>query len=233
MTIEGLKLVGGGIFTDSHSHNNIIDQITALYVSQVLYVPGDADSAYYEYPQGSGIMLNGTHNIVENSTIAHSATNGVVLMGSGNSVTNSLIHDIDWLGDYSSGVEPVTDGNAITHDTIYNTGRSAITFFVVKNLEIGYNNLFNAMLLSSDGATIYSGGPGKGSNQATGTRVHDNWLHSAIAPDGRLPPSTTCNCPWSGMYMDGSAGVRIDHNVNWDSYPGIFIHGGRPNLFDK
>jgi hypothetical protein len=188
----------------------------------VTHSPSNAYFTYYNYPLESGIVLAGTHNTIADSTIAYSATSGVLLMGTDNAVTNSLIHDVDWLGDYSAGVVPITAGNTISHDTIYNAGRSAITFGPTGRLDIGYNNLFNSSLLSADDAAIYA----CCFPQATGTRIHDNWAHAELSPQGRLPRSNTCHCPWGGIYIDnGLGGIETDHNVIWASYPGIYLHG--------
>jgi len=167
-------------------------------------------------------VLDGAGNTLENSTVAYSATNGVILGGTGNAVTNDLIHDVDSIGDYSAGVTPIAGGNSIEHTTIYNTGRSTINFNPLDGLDIGYDDLHDSMLLSADGAAIYA----CCMTQSTQTRLHDNAVHPEISPKGRLPASNTCACPWGGIYIDnGMGGVTIDHNVVWDAGIGIYLHG--------
>jgi hypothetical protein len=232
VTIGNVTVAGGGIAMDGRSRGNVLDGITARYISSVTHSPNNVYFSYGNYPLESGIVLAGTHNTLQNSTIAYSATNGVLLMGTDNTVTNSLIHDVDWLGDYSSGVVPVTAGNTISHTTIYNTGRSAITLGPTAGLDIGYNNLFNSSLLSVDDAVIYA----CCFPRARGTRIHDNWTHAELSPHGRLPHSNTCQCPWGGIYIDnGLGGIETDHNVVWASYPGIYIHGEAklPSIGDR
>lgn len=224
VTVQGVTLIGGGIMMDSNSTNNTITGITALYVSQVLWADNNYRT-FYSWKEGSGLVLDGSGNVIENSTIAYSATNGVLLRGQNNTVTNSLIHDVDWIGDYSAGVLPIAGNNQITYNTIYNTGRAAVeddysAKMPTSNLEIGNNNFFNAMYLSVDGGTIYA--TAQYGQLAKGTKIYDNWLHPEIKPAGRIPHSNTCNCPWAGMYVDsGIGGLTIDHNVIWDAYPDL------------
>jgi Right handed beta helix region len=232
VTVSNVTIAGDGVSTDNGSHGNVLDGINARYISSVTHSPGDPYDSYGNYPNESGLLLAGSHNTIQNSTIAYSATNGVLLMGTSNTVTNSLIHDVDWLGDYSAGVQPVTAGNTISHNTIYNVGRSTINFGPTANLDIGYNNLFNSSLLSADDAVIYA----CCFPRATGTRIHDNWVHAEISPVGRRPLSNTCPCPWGGIYIDnGLGGIETDHNVVWASFPGIFIHGEphEPSIDDR
>ena len=232
VTIRNIAIAGAGIAMDGRSRGNVLDGIDARYISSVTHSPDNVYFSYGNYPLESGIVLAGTHNILENSTVAYSATSGVLLMGTANTVTNSLIHDVDWLGDYSAGVLPIAPGNTISHDTIYNTGRSAITFGPTANLDIGYNNVFNSSLLSVDDAVIYA----CCFPRARGTRIHDNWAHAELSTRGRVPPSNTCPCPWGGIYIDnGLGGIETDHNVVWASYPGIFVHGEphEPSLDDR
>lgn len=224
VTVAGLTIVGGGIFSDSDSVQNTIDGITALYVSQMIDPSPYPDTVYL---QGNGIVIDGTRNIIENSTIAYSATNGIYLLGYQNVVTNNLIHDVGWLGDgNSSGVQPGNPnrgGHIISHNTIYNTGGKAVHLFPMPNIDVGYNNFFNSDLMLVDAGAIYAGGDPK-SFSATGTRVHDNWLHTG--PLGRLPPSNACSCGFAGMYIDQNVGgISVDHNIVWDSEPGINILG--------
>jgi hypothetical protein len=230
VTIQGLHAAGGGIFMDGRSRNDVLDGITALYVSQLLRV-GNSANPYFTfsaYPRDSGIVLDGSNNTFENGTIAYSATNGVLLSGTHNTVSNSLIHDVDFLGDYSAGVVPLTSGNSIENDTIYNTGRAAITdagYATSVAVDIGSNNLFDGMLVSADAGEMYL----QGRMLHTSYRIHDNWVHEENRSPKIVPPSNTCGCPWGGVYIDsGGSGAVIDHNVIWHSFPGIYLHGGVP-----
>lgn len=94
ITIENINLFAATINMDSSSANNTLDGIDTQFVSQFTDlpdVPGYPNSYWYDYISSSGIIINGTGNVLENSTIAYSAGNGVALTGSNNTIKNNLI----------------------------------------------------------------------------------------------------------------------------------------------
>ena len=108
----------------------------------------------------TGIIIAGSDNTLSNSRIAYSSGNGVTVSGSGNKIINNLIHDVDYIGNYTSGITllgqvSMPQNTVIQHNTIYSVGRQAIVLSdgggSVSGADIGYNNLFNGMLLSRDG----------------------------------------------------------------------------------
>jgi hypothetical protein len=171
----------------------------------------------------SGIVINGSGNILENSTISFSAGSGVALEGSSNTIKDNLINNIDYVGDYSSGIVVDGAGNTIQNNTIDSTGRQAILINAVANEDIGYNNLFSSMMLSRDGAAIYAC-----CNQvASGTRIHHNWMHDTNVVTGGMGESYAL----SGVTFDnGSDGFIVDQNVIWHNQTdNIYISGlGNP-----
>ena len=52
----------------------------------------------------TGIILMGSGDLLENSTIAFSAGDGVAVQGSNNTVKNNLIHHVDYMATEASGV---------------------------------------------------------------------------------------------------------------------------------
>jgi hypothetical protein len=172
----------------------------------------------------SGIVLNGPGNIVRNSTIDYSAGSGVVLIGANNTVTNNLIRHIDYVGDNSSGIiifGNTGNGSSVQNNTIESVGRQAILVNSAVSLsgeDIGYNNLFGAMMLSRDGGEIYSC-----CNFAAGTHVHNNWIHDTQS----LIAGAAANFAASGVYVDnGTSGFTVDQNVLWNNqYESIILHG--------
>jgi hypothetical protein len=125
------------------------------------------------------------------------------------------------MGDYASGIALGADGNSIQQNTIHSVGRFAIVinYDSVNQQDIGYNNLFNAAMLSRDVGEIYT----CCQNLATGTRIHHNWIHETQS----LIPGAADNFPVSGVYIDnGSGGFEIDQNVFWNNeYSNIMLHG--------
>jgi len=237
VTIRNIAIFGSTIATDQSSSNNVLDGISAQYVSHFTTLPtapSDPDGSGFTILQvhvhDTGIILNGTGNILENSAIAYSAGAGVALEGNGNTVRNNLIYDIDYIGDYASGIDLDGDDNTIQYNTVHDIGRQGLYVNAVANQDVSYNNFFNAMMLSRDGAEIYAC-----CNQAaSGTRFHHNWLHDTQS----LVSGPGDNLSLAGVYIDnGSSNFNIDQNVLWKNQAfNAFINGagnGFPNSYSN
>jgi hypothetical protein len=220
VTIRNIGIFSASIMTDSNSTNNTLDRIDAQYVSHFTSLASGPSLAYLNWggdwgilvvhAADTGIVIDGTGNVIQNSTISYSAGSGIALEGSNNTVKNNLIENIDYIGDYASGIVLDGNGNNISQNTIHTIGRQAIVVDAVLNEDIGYNNLYNAMMLSRDGAEIYT----CCAQLASGTRIHHNWLHdTTIAVSG-----TGDTYPLSGVTFDnGSNGFNVDQNVLWNN----------------
>jgi hypothetical protein len=239
VTIQNLGIFASTIVSDSASHDNVIDGIDAEYISSFTRI--NDDTYNHPWPGGfdfdhnfdTGIMLNGTHNVLKNSVINHSACNGVLMTGSYNTVSNNLISNVDSLFNNCSGVYFVGDHQSVTHNTIYNTGRSAIfptgvwhpkfnaTSGAPTNSDISYNDLFNTALLGNDIGAIYLG-----SGVFTGLKIHHNWIHDSHFPNPK-PQSIWPLNNISGVYIDeNSAGVEVYQNILWNlDFRSIFFNG--------
>ena len=223
VSIQNISLFGCGINMNVSSANNTLDGINAQYLSHFTDLPGTASnptSYWYTHTTDSGIVLNGSGNILRNSVIAWSAGNGISLMGSGNTVQNNLIVNTGYTGDYASGIALFGTGHKLQNNTVHTNGRFSLsisTYPNADNNDIGYNNFFNSTLLSLDAGEIYSGG-----GAATGTRIHHNWLH-----DTQTPIPFPGNYPRPGMYIDEEgSGFEVDQNVLWNNeFYNIFLHG--------
>src|SRR5207302_1483954 len=98
INVVGLKLFACTINTDDNSSNNLLDHLTATYVSHAIGAIADNMDPWGAqfHPHTSGIILNGQFNTLANSTIAFSSGDGVFVGGSNNTVQNCLIHDVDY-----------------------------------------------------------------------------------------------------------------------------------------
>ena len=225
VTIQNITVFASTIVTDNTSSNNTLDGINARYVSHFTSLltasnNPDGDYSILQVHEGdSGIIINGTGNTVQNSTISFSAGAGIALEGTKNIIKNNLIENVDYIGDYASGVDLDGNGNFIQNNTINNVGRQGIYMNSVLDQDISYNNLFNSMILSRDGAAIYAC-----CNQAaSGTRIHHNWIHDTST----IVSGAGDNSPMAGIYFDnGSSGFIADQNVLWYNQLGnIFVNG--------
>ncbi len=230
VTIQNIAIFASTIIMDKASSNNMLDRINAQYVSHFTALPkasndptGNNFSILTVHSSDSGIIIDGSGNILQNSTIAYSAGAGVALEGINNTLRNNLIHDIDYVGNYGSGIDLDGNGNTIQYNTINNIGRQAIYVTGVIGQDIGYNNLFNSMIYSRDGAEIYA----CCWQIASGTQIHHNWIHNTQS----LVHGAGDGNPASGIYIDiGSSGFNIDQNVFWNNERENIVINGVSNL---
>lgn len=232
VTIQNITIFASTIITDGSSSNNTLDRINAQYVSHFTDLPkasndptGNNFSILSVHNSDSGIIIDGSGNILQNSTIAYSAGAGIALEGSNNTIRNNLIHDVDYIGNYDSGIDLDGNGNTIQYNTINNVGRQAILVSGVIDQDIGYNNIFNSMIYSRDGAGIYA----CCWQVASGTRIHNNWIHGTQALTPALHAAGDKN-PTSGIYIDvGGSGFNIDQNVLWNNQRNSIVINGTSN----
>jgi hypothetical protein len=217
VTIQNVGIFACSIVTDSASTNNTLDRVNAQYVSHFTALPtaandptGSGFSILQVHEGDSGIVINGTGNVVENSTISFSAGAGIALEGSNNIIRNNLIENVDYIGDYASGIDLDGNGNTIQYNTIQSVGRQAIYPTAVVNEDIGYNNIGNAMMLSRDGGAIYA----CCTQIASGSRIHHNWIHDTTT----VVNGTADDQTMAGIVFDnGTSGFEVDQNVLWNN----------------
>jgi hypothetical protein len=226
VTISNVAIFASTIVTDQQSSNNTLDRINATYISHFTNLPvapSDHDGTDFSilqvHEKDSGIVLAGKANIIKNSTISFSAGAGIALEGTGNTVLNNLIQNIDYIGDYASGIDLDGNNNVLKYNTITNAGRQGIYVQATQDEDISYNNLFNGMLLTRDGAEIYA----CCLQQASGSRIHHNWLHDTQVTVSGQGDSYAL----SGVGIDnGSGGFDVEQNVLWGNQKyNILING--------
>jgi parallel beta helix pectate lyase-like protein len=226
VTIQNIALFACGINMSTSSANNIIDGINSLYLFHFTDMPAVSASNptgyWYTHVMDSGIVLNGSGNVLRNSTINWSAGNGVTLQGTGNTVTNNLILNTGYAGNQGGGaISLFGTQHAVRNNTMRFSGRYLVTIYSFPvnpdHNDVGYNNLWNAMMLGLDGGAIYSGNA-----NVTGTRIHHNWVHDTNTPI-QFPGMYTRN----GIYIDENAsGFEVDQNIVWNNeFFNIFLHG--------
>ena len=192
--------------------------------------PSNPGNGAWHYTDKSGIVLRGSGHRLINSTIEVSAGNGVVTLGDDMQIENNLIHHVGYMADSTAGVVAWGSRIAIVRNTVHTSGRYLVLPkpFYDRNAEpfteidIGYNNLSRAMMLSRDASAIYSGGP----PAVRRSRIHHNWVHDNQVLDGP-------KCPWcdkytlGGIYVDSNgSGWLIDQNLLWNNQNhSIFING--------
>ena len=233
--IFGLEIFAASV-TMARAENCTLDRCLASYTSHFLLFDDARDGfidAGERTEQNSpmsgqaGIYVSGRDNKVINSTIRYSAGAGIILAGYGTVVENNIIHDVGYASTYVSGIFADDEFNnigdksniklgkyTIRYNTIYNTGRSAISFNSLggniaqyAGSEISYNQCFNTMLFTSDGGSFYAYGVNLGAD-GNRTQLHHNLFWNCFRKSGE-----------GVIYSDNLVeGLDIHDNVVW-SHP--------------
>jgi hypothetical protein len=218
VTIRNINLFATSINMDPSSSGNLLEGIGAQYVSHFTTLPSPTE--WFSHLSDTGIIVNGSGNTLQDSTIAYSAGNGVALLGSNNVVQNSLIHHTGYMGAYASGINMFGPNNSIKNDTIHTSGRFQVylnsTVAPNDNDNISFNNLFDGMILTVDGGEVYTATP-------AAVQIHHNWVHNTWS----LATPAAGGFPFSGVYIDeDAAGYSIYQNILWNNeFASIFLHG--------
>jgi len=230
ISIGAFNIFAAGIKSDMNSSRIFIDGINASYVSHFTRIEGPAQYAGWD----TGIMLHGSNNTLQNCTIAYSAANGVDLLGTNHKVTNCTIHDVDYTALDGAAVYTynradsrigftgyVNSGHEISHNTLYNSGRSLVGHSHTQSLKILYNHIYNAGLQTNDMGFTYAWG-----TDGAGTEIAYNWMH-----DNKALRDAYGKVYAPGIYLDnGSSNFLVHHNVVWNTAgQGIFLNDPSTN----
>jgi len=213
VVVRGLQLFASTIITDAASNHIELDGLDVRYPSHfstlVRWRTGLADS---------GIILNGTSNALRNSTIAFSAGNGVSLLGVNNTVSNNIIHDVDYSGGVGAGINTGAGarGATISHNTIFRVGHRMIDIGKLQAGLVEYNDVWGGGIQVTDFGGIYAA-----STNGTGTRISHNLAHDSDGPSSGAPRDNNSK----GIYIDnGGSNYVIDHNAAWNVNVGLIVN---------
>lgn len=150
------------------------------------------------------VYIGGSYNTVEKCDIGYGAATGVKLSGSHNRLTNSFIHNFNFLGSYDAPVM-ARDGvsSVLSHCTVTRGGRDAV--HMSNNYSVmSYNDVSRSNLITDDCALFYCT---SGHHYIT---IHHNWFHDTWSR-GKLRKA-------AGIYLDSSPkGFTVHHNVVWNT----------------
>ncbi|MEV6608953.1 carbohydrate-binding protein [Kutzneria sp. NPDC051319] len=235
-TLKNLGARGTTVQTSATSTHDVIDGLTGRYLSAYDDIAPDPnmvenpdDCAFLTAGEStSGVMLMGTDNTVRNSMIDWSAGNGVVVGGSHNTVTGNTILHTDYMGSYAAGINITGPHETVTHNTVASVGRTPVniddkmTTQTVPGETVSYNDLSDWNNLVNDGGAIYV----CCHNNLATTVFDHNLLHDpAITPNNNLTP---------GIYLDnGAYNATVLNNVAWNNNYGVVLFNGDSSSGDK
>jgi len=200
INLQGVRLFASTIDTDASSNHVTISNINAQYVSHEMLNPVPWDG--HNRGASTGIVLNGSNNVLQNSTIAYSSGDGVYVGGWDNVVWQCTIHDVDYAGGDEAGIEVAGARQRIVSNTIYNAGRDGIHDTFATAGRITWNIIHDVGLQTTDLGGIYDWGTG-----AQGTVIAYNWIYNIH----------TGGYGAGGVYLDnGSNGYQVYSNLIWN-----------------
>ena len=173
--------------------------------------------------------ISGTRNGVSGCEIANTGDGGIklsggdraTLTGTGNYVRNCTIHGFGrWSWMYTPGVSGSGIGHTISHNLLYDSPHTAITFGQNYYL-VEFNEIRDVCKWSSDAGAIYTGRD----LGAHGTIIRNNFLHHIAGQFG-------AGYGTQGIYLDDClAGIEVFGNICYKvSGMGIQHGGGRDDL---
>ncbi len=192
--VQGFKLFASTVTSDAASARVRLSNLDATYLSHYSNLPTG-----WTVPDDGGILLAGPQDEIRNSTLAYSAGYGVMLSGAGALVDNCIIHDVDYAAGDAVAVRAIADGNSVTHNTIYNTGRSGIKISRGTSLRVLYNLIHDVGLQTTDLGGIYTW-----NTDGRGSEIAFNRIYNAI----------TGGWGGAGILLDqSSTHYVVHHNV--------------------
>jgi hypothetical protein len=177
-----------------NSRNCMISDVRARYISH----SRGGETSYY-LGERSGIHVTGSGNTIRDSEIAFSAEHGILLGGTGNSVINCHIHNINYFGCYGTPVRIQGYKNMVSHNTIHDAGRDGIQSAGLAHL-IKHNHVYHVGLIAHDLGMYYTVG-----NDGGGTEIRHNVFHDNLSEGIQF-----------GLYLDNfTSNYLCHHNVIW------------------
>ena len=204
ITLEGINIFGGTVATNVYSSHFVMDHVNASYISHFMW-----QSIGWNQPWDTGIELNGANSVVENSTIAYSAGDGVYVNSANDTIANNVIHDTDYNAGDSSPVRIYGNGALVQHNVIYNAGRCGVATHAYATRIIG-NVIHDVMLQTADGGGIYTIRGNGGASEFASNQIYN--IHDYVYSPH--PTWYTAN----GIFLDDySSGFTIDNNTIWNT----------------
>lgn len=191
--VRGLRIFSAAV-NMTRSRQCLIENCHLLYVDHFRECNG------YSTRAGTNVM-SGSGNTWTRCSIVYAAGSGIVDSGTSNTITNCIIHDVDYAGLHTGAIDTRATKSVYTRNTLYNSGRVIIKHKGAKGIRIEYNHMFNAGLLTSDCGVTKTGW-----SDGAGTVIAHNWVHSNRAKLG------------AGIYLDNFCeNFIIHHNLSWNN----------------
>ena len=157
---------------------------------------------------GTGIVMSGASNTIENSYVAHSWGDCISVWGTNNTVSNCVVEDAGWSGTDTAPITTTGTGHTFMNSTLRLGGRGILIHRGLANGLITSNILADCGILTEDNGLTYTF-----QDMTPTTEISYNWFHDNHAPNG------------VGIYIDNSSANKIvHHNVVWRCETAIYMN---------
>jgi len=151
--IAGFQIFSAGIRLLGTDHC-VVDSVVARYVAHLRET--DGYSTLGDVP-----WIEGTNNVWKNSTIAYSASSGLLIHGNDNQIINNVVHDVVYMADNHAGLDvdaafARNESNVIEDNTVYRSGRAGIFLYNSKSGRVLHNRVYDIAMLTHDVGGIYT-----------------------------------------------------------------------------
>lgn len=192
--LVNLHFLACSIQTDVNSLNETYNGLTMLYLNHC-----NTYSTEYGLTMRSGTVLR-------NSELGYDSQGLLNIAGNDVRVINNQLHDSGYIPNWTAMVQ--NSGNTyralISHNTMHDAGRAILGFLGSASI-IEYNNLSNAMRLTSDGGILYC------EQEAGNSIIRYNLFHDSRGPAGHNGAGV------QGLYLDcQNSNWVIHHNIIWN-----------------
>ena len=207
VNFENLGFFGCTVKTDSGSINTSFDGLSMRYLGH-----------NRKAASPSGLILR-SGSTLRNSELAWDSCNLVQLEGSDIRVVNNHLHDSSYVPGWRAMVDGHGYRNLVAYNTMHGSGR-AVMRAVGRAAVIEYNDMYDAMRMTSDGAVFYT------FLEAGNTVFRYNLLHDSPGPKGHTGAKI------QGFYLDSQhSNWIVHHNVIW-GFPGYAMQFNARQNFD-
>ncbi|HWE96269.1 MAG TPA: carbohydrate-binding protein [Tepidisphaeraceae bacterium] len=225
VNVTGIRPYACTINTNAASTHDTLAGIAATFVSQRMDNPNPWNSKYA--PQSTGIILNGSYNLLTGSWIGFSSGNGVFLGGSNNSVQNTAVVETNYAAGDEAAVSILGSNDTVSHDIIIDSGRSGVNFYASPGTQILNNVIHDVGLLTSDAGGTYCW-----ETDGTGSEIAYNVIYNVRAN------AATSGVGYgnTGIFLDDdSHNFLVDHNVvyNADSAMKMNLAAANNRIYDN
>lgn len=222
ITLLDIGTFAGTIVTSERSTRIVLDGLNAEYLSHYSRTDWKPNAGWLTGATDSGIILRGKDHVVRDSVISYSAGNGINTIGTNFTISNNVIHDINYSGTDGAAVNTLfagspNSGHVITGNTVFNTGRSGIRITGLKYGTVTYNTIYNFGLQTCDNGGIYAF-----NSDGIGTVIAYNTIRDGlnVVPGFML----------AGIYLDeGSKNYTVHHNLVYNVGHALTLNGPSSN----